>query len=358
MKARSRRNSVPVSGTASPAGQDGFLPVLVEPQIAGGDARPGLATAPPQQGTDARDQLLDVEGLAEVVVGARLEAGHALVPRVAGGEHDDGTALPASASVAAPRGREAPAARGRGSPRRKRSRGPGTRPRCRHGRRPRHSRLVPGRPPAGPTAPRRPRSAADAWPRPSAVPSPPGCGRLQRSCLALSSAPVRASYFSSQTSPAGVENLDLVDVRVALALELELQSSSTQQRAAVRRRRAGSPRAAPCALLAQLPRVVVVTTTAEGGAGRARAGRPRQACPGLSVAPSVPFWHVGLALFRGSRSMIPEASRSSLPRQSEYRGFQCPGTPCRGAGGLRRLAMRSEALGLSRPMPGRASVPR
>ena len=40
-------------------------------------------------GADARQQLLHVEGLGEVVVGAGVHAGHLVAPAVAGGEDDD-----------------------------------------------------------------------------------------------------------------------------------------------------------------------------------------------------------------------------------------------------------------------------
>ena len=65
-----------------------LLAVLVEGQRRRADARGHLPVAAVDQGADARDELLDVEGLAEVVVAAGVEAVDALVPGVARGQHD------------------------------------------------------------------------------------------------------------------------------------------------------------------------------------------------------------------------------------------------------------------------------
>ena len=47
---------------------------------------------PAQDGPDAGHKLLELEGLGEVVVGPQVEALHAVVHLVAGGEHDHGHA--------------------------------------------------------------------------------------------------------------------------------------------------------------------------------------------------------------------------------------------------------------------------
>jgi hypothetical protein len=56
---------------------------------------------PPQQGAQAGQQLFEVEGLGEVIVGAGIEPGHAVVHRGAGGEHEDGRAETGGAQFAA-----------------------------------------------------------------------------------------------------------------------------------------------------------------------------------------------------------------------------------------------------------------
>ena len=55
-----------------------------------GAGRAGLGPGgPPQQGADARRQLLGLERLGDVVVGARLETGDHVVGVGPGGDHDD-----------------------------------------------------------------------------------------------------------------------------------------------------------------------------------------------------------------------------------------------------------------------------
>ena len=48
----------------------------------------GVAGSAAHLGADARQQLLHVEGLGDVVVGAGVHAGHLVAPAVAGGEDD------------------------------------------------------------------------------------------------------------------------------------------------------------------------------------------------------------------------------------------------------------------------------
>ncbi len=58
----------------------------VERERAEREHRRGQALRAAQQRSHAREQFFHVEGLGEVVVGARVDAGHFLVPEVAGGE--------------------------------------------------------------------------------------------------------------------------------------------------------------------------------------------------------------------------------------------------------------------------------
>ena len=61
---------------------------LVEHQLAGGLFR--LDAAAPQNGLDARKDLLHLKGLGDVIVGALLEAGHLVLGFALGRQHDDG----------------------------------------------------------------------------------------------------------------------------------------------------------------------------------------------------------------------------------------------------------------------------
>src|SRR4051794_16446230 len=63
--------------------------VGVELEVAGDQRRRAPRRAPPQQRAQAGQQLLALEGLDEVVVGARVEALDARLDRVARGEHED-----------------------------------------------------------------------------------------------------------------------------------------------------------------------------------------------------------------------------------------------------------------------------
>jgi hypothetical protein len=68
-----------------------------------------LGRGPPQEGADARQELLEREWLEEVVVGARVEPGDAIPDGVAGGEHQDLRSV--SAEPHAPAGLDAVHAR-------------------------------------------------------------------------------------------------------------------------------------------------------------------------------------------------------------------------------------------------------
>jgi hypothetical protein len=50
----------------------------------------GSPSGPPQHGTDAREKLVEAEGLGDVVVGARIETADTIRFVGAGGDHDDG----------------------------------------------------------------------------------------------------------------------------------------------------------------------------------------------------------------------------------------------------------------------------
>ena len=81
-------------------------PELLEAQLVGS---PSLGAAAPQQRPQPRLQLAHVEGLHEVVVGARVEAVDAVVDRVARGEHQDrGRGCPPRAAGGRPRARRCP----------------------------------------------------------------------------------------------------------------------------------------------------------------------------------------------------------------------------------------------------------
>ena len=62
----------------------------VEPQRAALDVALGVAGGAAHLGADARQQLLHMEGLGHVVVGAGVHAGDLVAPAVAGGEDDHG----------------------------------------------------------------------------------------------------------------------------------------------------------------------------------------------------------------------------------------------------------------------------
>ncbi len=49
----------------------------------------GAGCAAPDEGAEAREQLLHVEGLDDIIVRAGVEAAHAVLELVAGGEHED-----------------------------------------------------------------------------------------------------------------------------------------------------------------------------------------------------------------------------------------------------------------------------
>ena len=76
-----------------------------------GDLARGMAGGAAQQGAHAGEQLLHVEGLRYVIVGAGIEALDLVAPAVAGGQDDDRRL----AALAAPggRGRETPSTFGR-----------------------------------------------------------------------------------------------------------------------------------------------------------------------------------------------------------------------------------------------------
>ncbi len=71
----------PVEGDARGLGVEAQRPAL--------DVAPGVAGGAPHLGADAGQQLLHVEGLGDVVVGAGIHAGHLVAPAVARGEDDD-----------------------------------------------------------------------------------------------------------------------------------------------------------------------------------------------------------------------------------------------------------------------------
>ena len=60
----------------------------VEAQRPALDVAPGMTGGAAHLGAHARQQLLHVEGLGDVVVGAGVHAGHLVAPAVAGGEDD------------------------------------------------------------------------------------------------------------------------------------------------------------------------------------------------------------------------------------------------------------------------------
>jgi hypothetical protein len=61
----------------------------------------GRLAGAPQQGANARAQLVERERLDQVVVGARVQASHAVGDGVAGGEHEDRRAVAAAAHAPA-----------------------------------------------------------------------------------------------------------------------------------------------------------------------------------------------------------------------------------------------------------------
>ena len=70
-----------VEGDAGGLGVEAQRPAL--------DVAPGVAGGAAHLGAHAGQQLLHVEGLGDVVVGAGVHAGHLVAPAVAGGEDDD-----------------------------------------------------------------------------------------------------------------------------------------------------------------------------------------------------------------------------------------------------------------------------
>ena len=72
---------------------------VVEPQHTGLVAV--LRRGAPQQCPQAREQLLQGEGLHHVVVGARVQAGDAVAHSIARGEHEDGRGIADRAQAAA-----------------------------------------------------------------------------------------------------------------------------------------------------------------------------------------------------------------------------------------------------------------
>src|SRR6185312_236635 len=71
----------------------------IESEIAAGHDRFGAVVGATQLCADARLQFLDLEGLGEVVVSARIEAAHAPVEAGIGGEHDHRHRISATAQV-------------------------------------------------------------------------------------------------------------------------------------------------------------------------------------------------------------------------------------------------------------------
>ena len=83
------------------AGLGGLARLRIQDEGAVGHrARAERATGPPQQVAHASHQLGEVERLDDVVVGARLQAGHALLRRVARREDQDGDAATRRAQLA------------------------------------------------------------------------------------------------------------------------------------------------------------------------------------------------------------------------------------------------------------------
>ena len=88
MNSSSRLYSVVVSSMRrSP--RPGLAGVDVELEVREPEHLAGWRGPPPEQRVHARQQLLEVERLDEVVVGAGLEALHAVLDLVTGGEHED-----------------------------------------------------------------------------------------------------------------------------------------------------------------------------------------------------------------------------------------------------------------------------
>ena len=81
----------------------------VEPQVADLEHRGPLGLAPPRERAQPRQQLGERERLDEVVVGAAVEAGDAVLDRVARGQHQHGR--PDAGAAQPPAGLEAVEAR-------------------------------------------------------------------------------------------------------------------------------------------------------------------------------------------------------------------------------------------------------
>jgi hypothetical protein len=72
-----------------PAGPRHAVGRRVEGEVGAGEHRARPARHPPEDGADPREELLEVERLHEVVVGARVESGDPVLDRVARRQHDD-----------------------------------------------------------------------------------------------------------------------------------------------------------------------------------------------------------------------------------------------------------------------------
>ena len=61
----------------------------IEGEGADDHGRRFIALASPQIGANARHQLIEIEGLGEIIIGARVEPFDALVDRIEGGQHQN-----------------------------------------------------------------------------------------------------------------------------------------------------------------------------------------------------------------------------------------------------------------------------
>ena len=91
-----------VSVTGRPARMTAWLPVF-DGQIGRREHFRARDAGAAREGAEAGQQFLEVEGLGEVIVGAAIEAGHAVVHGAAGGQHEDGRAKSGGAQFAADR---------------------------------------------------------------------------------------------------------------------------------------------------------------------------------------------------------------------------------------------------------------
>src|SRR6185312_576892 len=66
----------------------------VEADVAGIELARRIARRAADQRAQAGDQLFGLEGLGEIIVGPRVEAGHLVRPAVARGKHQDGHLTP------------------------------------------------------------------------------------------------------------------------------------------------------------------------------------------------------------------------------------------------------------------------